>query len=212
MKNKSLILALIILGIVLVILVGVYFIQKNKALINPSGQDGSTTTSQTVVENQEGVGGDANKIVTDDFSIDLPDGWKQTAASMGATAMAVNSNEHISDPAAQKINFQSYFAVSYETLQGKSMNDFLQIVKNGLSQTIPNVVFTKEQNMTIDGRIAHAIEAELTQQGVDFKVLVVLVAGQGEDVWVLSFNTTKSSWDGYKETFYSIANSFSVKK
>jgi len=33
-----------------------------------------------------------------------------------------------------------------------------------------------------------------------------------KDVWVISFNTTKTGWDGYKEIFYSIADSFSLKK
>jgi len=28
----------------------------------------------------------------------------------------------------------------------------------------------------------------------------------------MSFNTTKSSWEGYKETFYGVANSFNLKK
>ena len=132
--------------------------------------------------------------------------------AMGASAMAVNANESINDPAAQKINFKSYFAVSYDTLQGKSMSEYEQIVKSGLQQTISNVVFTKEQDMTINGKSAHALEAELTQQGVNFKILLVVVRGQGDDVWVMSFNTTKSSWDGYKETFYGVANSFNLKK
>lgn len=238
MKNKTVIIVLIILGIALAALIGVYFFRQNKPTVNstestaqenPSNipanetagsaaQNKTSAGSQGKTESGAGASNQTNteqpqnKIITDDFSINLTTGWKQTAPAMGASAMAVNTDEYINDPAAQKINFKSYFAVSYDTLQGKSINDYLQTVKNGLSQAISNVVFTKEQDMTINGSSAHAIEAELTQQGVNFKILMVVVAGQGEDVWVISFNTTKSSWDGYKETFYSIADSFSLKK
>ena len=131
---------------------------------------------------------------------------------MGSSAMAVKINENLNDPVAKKINFKSYFAVSYDTLQDKSMSEYVQIVKNGLQQTVPSVVFTKDQDMMINSRSAHAIEAELIQQGVNFKILLMVIAGEGKDVWVISFNTTKNSWDEYREMFYGVANSFNLKK
>ena len=238
MKNKIIIAVLIILGIILAVLIGIYFIRQNKSLTNLSenimqqnqnsvpassaSENSATnqipasnpegTTSATGTNKQTNTEQSQGKLVTDDFDVNLPAGWRQTVPAMGASAMAVNANESINDPAAQKINFKSYFAVSYDTLQGKSMSEYEQIVKSGLQQTISNVVFTKEQDMTINGKSAHALEAELTQQGVNFKILMVVVRGQGDDVWVMSFNTTKSSWDGYKETFYGVANSFNLKK
>jgi len=64
----------------------------------------------------------------------------------------------------------------------------------------------------INSRTARAIEADLTQQGVNFKILIVAVKGEGDDVWVISFNTLQSSWMAYQETFSDIANSFKLKK
>lgn len=209
MKNKTAIIILVILGIALAVLAGVYFAKQNKLPVDSSdntAQENQNSAPENSAQPQDKL----DKLATDDFSINLPAGWKQAAPPMGSSAMAVNSNEYLNDPAAQKINFKSYFAVSYDTLQGKSMSEYLQTVKNQLQQVIPDVIFTKEQDMTINGISAHAIEAELTQQGVNFKILMVVVTGQGEDVWVISFNTIKSSWDGYKEIFYSVANSFSL--
>ena len=191
MKNKTIVIILIVLGVALAVLIGIYFIRQNKQIDTEQPQ---------------------NKLATNDFEVGLPTGWRQTAPAMGVSAMAVNANEHIDDPAAQKINFKSYFAVSYDTFQGKNISEYAQTVKSGLQQAISNSIFTKEQDMTINGRSARAMEVELTQQGVNFKVLMVIVKGQGDDFWVMSFNTTKSSWEGYKETFYDIANSFSLKK
>lgn len=238
MKNKAMVLILVGLGVILAVLIGIYFLRQNKPAVNTVGNtmqentnnapanehSGSAAPNKVPATNQEKIGGGAgennqakteqsqNKLATDDFSINLPIGWKQTAPAMGASAMAINANENVSDSAAQKINFKSYFAVSYDTLQNKSMSEYLQTVKSGLQRAIQDTVFTKEQNMTMGGKPAHAIEIELTQQGVNFKILMVVIAGQGKDIWVISFNTTKSSWDGYKEMFYSTANSFNLKK
>lgn len=206
MKNKSIVFTLIICGVGLAILAGAYFIQKNKVLINPSEQDGLTTTSKTVSDKSQ------NKIVTDSFSINLPDGWTQTTAPTGVIAMAVNSNDNITDPEAKKINFQSYFAVVYNALSGKSMKEYTQLVKDSLQQKFGSVVFVKEQDLTINGQPVHQIEIEINQQGVNFKALLVLIKGQVDDAWMLSFNTTKSNWEDYKEIFYTTADSFIVKK
>lgn len=227
MENKTIIIILIFAVVVAAALVGVYFIRHNKPpsnsfqntaqqnqtsdLLNPATNT-STNQTSTQANNPASTIQPQSKMITDDFSIDLPAGWKQTAPAMGASAMAVNADENINDPAAQKINFKSYFAVSYDTLKGKNINGYSQTIKNGLSQTFPDAVFANEQDITINGNSAHAMEVEFIQQGVSFKILMVAVAGQGDDAWVISFNTTKSAWEGYKEMFYNVANSFIIKK
>ena len=125
--------------------------------------------------------------------------------------MAVNADEQLNDPAAQKINFKSYFAISYDVLQGKSLSEYLQSVKSQLQQTISGAVFAQEHNTTINGKPAWAFEASFTQQGVNFKILMVAVKGVNDDVWVISFNTLQSTWVEYQKVFSDIANSFSLK-
>ena len=209
MKNKIIIIVIIVVVVVGAALVGVYFIRHN--VPTPSGNQGGTE-SDAGTRNPANTGQPQSKIITDDFSIDLPVGWKQTSPAMGASVMAVNANENINDPASQKINFKSYFAVSYDTLKGKSINEYSQTIKDELSRTFPDVVFAKEQDVAINGNSAHVMEVELTQQGVNFKILMVAVVGHRDDAWVMSFNTTKSGWDGYKETFSDVVKSFSLKK
>ena len=206
MKNKIII--LVVFAVILIVLVGFYFLKQDKSIsdLPKNIKDDAEKNNQTENEQLQ------KKLVTDDFEITLPVGWEQTTPAIGTSAMAVNENEKLDDPAAQKINFKSYFAISYDTLQKKSLSEYLQNIKNTLLQTISNVVFTNEQDIIIDIKPARAVEAELTQQGVDFKILMVVIAGQQEDVWVISFNTTKSSWDGYKEIFSNITKSFSLKK
>lgn len=214
MKNKVIVFVLIGLGVIAAVIIGIYLAKQNKSDIDPAENIAQENQSNTPIGNNgyAKVEPPQNKLVTDDFSLDLPTGWKKIQASIGASAMAINANENINDPAVQKINFKSYLAVSYDVFQGKTISEYAQTVKTGLEQAIPGVVFTKEQEITMNGKSASAIEAEMTQQGVDFKVLVIAVKGEGEDVWVISFNTVKSSWLKYKDTFYSTAESFSLKK
>jgi hypothetical protein len=195
MKNKITI-ALIVL---IVVLMGVgYYFKQSGAL------GGSRNNVPTNAEE--------NKLVTDDFEINLPQGWIKTEPTMGASAMAVKENEEFDNPAVNDINFKSYLAVSHEVVPGKSLADYMTAVKNGLAQLVPEVSFGEEKDVTINGREARAMELEMAQQGVKFKVLIVAIKGDNDDVWTISFNTTEDSWDKYKETFSNVSNSFNLKK
>jgi len=210
MKNKIAIIVLIIAVAAIAAVIGFYFIQKNKAPAN--FVENTIPPSQAGINNQANSEQSQNKLVTDDFEISLPEGWRKTAPAMGASAMAVKADEQLNDPAAQKINFRSYFAVSYDTLQGKSLSEYLQVVKSQLQQTISGAVFAQEHDTTINGKVARAFEASFTQQGANFKILMVAVKGVGDDVWVISFNTLQSTWAEYQKAFSDIAGSFSLKK
>ena len=165
---------------------------------NPEGWEIKTEENEKVLAN-------------DDFSISLPEGWEGRPAPMGASAMAINVNEEIIDPAAKKINFQSYFAISYDTLQERSREEYIQYTKEMLTLASPEVIFTEEKQMTVGDKDAHVFEIEVTQQGVDFKVMLVLVWTDGEDVWMLSLNTTENKWEEYKNPFYQAIDNFHIK-
>jgi len=165
----------------------------------------TTTTLKQIADKPQ------SKIITDDFSIDLPDSWRETNPVMGTTAMAVKTNETLSDPAAQKINFNSYFAISYDTLTGKTLQEYVDFTKQTLVQAIGDINFVLDEDIVINNRNAKKIEFEMSQQGVNFKVLLVLVKGEENDIWTISFNTTKNDWEKYENVFYNIASSFVVK-
>ena len=210
MKNKIVIIIIIMVVAVMAIAAGFYFIQKNKLSANPV--ENTTSAGQFETNNQTSPEQPQNKLATDDFEINIPEGWRQTVPAIGSSAMAVKADEQLNDPAAQKINFRSYFAVSYDTLQGKSLSEYLQVVKSQLQQTISGAVFAQEHDTTINGKVARAFEASFTQQGANFKILMVAVKGVGDDVWVISFNTLQSTWAEYQKAFSDIAGSFSLKK
>jgi len=153
-----------------------------------------------------------NILAKDDFSISVPQGWQETQAPTGVSAIVVNASEEITDPAAQEVNFRSYLSVSRDSLKGKSKEEYIEDVKSSLGQLSPTVNFTEDKQIMVGEKEAEAMEVEITQQEVNFKVLLVLVWGEGEDVWVMGFNTTEDKWNEYSSLFYQIAATFQIKK
>jgi hypothetical protein len=225
MQKNKIVLISVILIIILAILAGVYMFNQNKSSVPPAENNkelqngeftGISDQNKILEENQIGENStitSGNQLVTDDFSIELPVGWEKVVNTVaGVSAMAANPDEIISDVAAQEINFKSYLAVSPDTIAGQTMEEYMQSIKTELQKSTSGAVFTNENDLTINEQSARAVEVNMTQQGIDFKVLIVAVRGNGDDVWVLSYNTVKSSWDRYVEDFAASARSFVLKK
>lgn len=217
MQKNKIILFSIILIIVLAILAGVYIFNKNKSFVAVENNeelqnDQNETLSENQAETNNNIAGN-NQLVTDDFSMELPVGWSKIVnAAEGVSAMAANLDEIINDPAAKEINFKSYLAVSLDTIPGKTVEEYMQLIKDELQNAVSGAVFSNENNITINGRSARAVEIEMSQEGINFKVLIVAIKGNGDDVWVISYNTIKSNWDNYKEEFSDSVKSFVLKK
>jgi hypothetical protein len=199
MKNK----VLIILGVVLLIVVvgGVWFYFGK-------------TENQEINKNQnqeEQAGG--NMLVKDGFSIVLPKGWTESAGTVeGVAALAFDPNEQITDEAAKSISFASYLSIGQDSLQDKSINDYLVYTKQELQKALGVAEFINEQSLAINSKEAYSLEMQLNQENINFRVLMVLIAGDNGDVWAVSFNTLESMWNDYKDAFYNSAKSFIVKK
>lgn len=189
MKNKVLIITAIVLILAVGIGIGIY--------LSRSGEESSR--KKEVRLEKEG------------FSINVPAGWSETGAPTGISAMVVNTSEEITDPAAQKINFRSYFSVIYDVLGGKTMEEYIQSVKDSLSESIPDIIISHGESGTVDNQYAYFMEAEFNQKNIDFKILLTIVKSEEQDVWIVSFNTVLSNWNNYKSLFYQIAKSFKIK-
>jgi hypothetical protein len=167
---------------------------------------GDKTYPEEQGENQETF------IVKDDFSVLLPEGWTEATGFQGVSAMAINAGEEITDPEAEKINFRTYYSVTYDTLQGRTMESYAEYLKENLRHLLVNVDFVSERMSELNGRDAYVIETKLFQQGVDFKVLMFLIKGEEDDIWLVFFNTVESNWDRYQDLFQKIAASFETKQ
>lgn len=152
-----------------------------------------------------------NVFATDDFSLPYPAGWRHVPAMTGVSAMIVKGNENITDPEAKKMNFQSYLAVSYDSAEGKTKEQVAEYLKNELHAVIPEAIFSRENFLTINGRAAYAAEVTFRKSGLNFHVLEIIIWGEGNDLWILSFNTLEELWQGYAGEFEEMTQAFVVK-
>jgi electron transfer flavoprotein alpha subunit len=152
-----------------------------------------------------------NLLDREDFSILLPEGWQEAETGDTVSAVVINTAEEITDPKAQAINFKTYFAVNHDLLQGAGVAEYAQAFKAQISQMDTTAVFSQERETTVNGQPALAFEVDMMQEEIDFKVLVVVIKGASDDVWILTFNTLENNWAGYINLFSQIINSFKIK-
>jgi len=200
--KKNITLILIVIAFLIVGGVGFYLFENGKL-------PGFKSTEQ--VEPKINLEDKSNILNKDNFSLEMPDGWVEVANPQSALLTAVDTKEIITDTNAQKINFRSYFSVIPDTLGEQSKDSFYQTVKDSLNEAISDISFTHEGKAVVDNKDNYFLEAEFNQQEIDFKILLPINIGE-KDVWIMSFNTLKSSWDNYKDVFYNTAKSLKVKQ
>jgi len=154
---------------------------------------------------------DSTVVDKEGFAVLIPTGWREVVPIQGVSATVANVSEEVSDETLKKMNFKTNYSITYDNLQNKTKQDYISNLKNSLKQMMPGILFLTEKNMTINGNDGYAIEAQVAQRGADISVLIVLVKGKNQDMWTIAFNTGKSNWNTYKEGFYQIAQSFTVK-
>jgi len=146
-----------------------------------------------------------------DFSIGMPAGWAGISPMPATSATVAFIKEDVTDPTLKKINFRSYYAITYDTLNKKTLLGYTVYLKNTLAKLLPGIRVTKESNEKINGRDAHFIEAAVTQRGTNFNVLIATIKGDNDDVWTISFNVGSVNWEAYKETLYNVSRTFTLK-
>ncbi|KKT22024.1 MAG: hypothetical protein UW08_C0020G0010 [Parcubacteria group bacterium GW2011_GWB1_43_8b] len=151
-----------------------------------------------------------NAYIGDDFTIVPPPNWIETHLP-GTLVSFQNSKEtHPLNSAAAKINFKSYIAVSFDNANGKTANETAELIKQQTINILPNISFSPATDRLIDGQPAKFMEASISQQNVNFKVMIV-VALKGDKFFTISYNTTAEKWTEYRNLFYSTADSFKFK-
>lgn len=206
-KSKTTLILSVLVALVLGIVIG-SFIPKIETSLKARKEAEMLAQKQAEVEEQLKQDRVLSK---DEFTVKMPAGWAEVPAMPSTSATVMFVKENLQNEALQKINFKSYYAVTYDTLNKRSLSGYVTYLKGTLQKLLLGIRFISDKSEKIDNKEARVIEAEVTQKGADFKVLIVVIKGEGEDVWTLSFNTGKDTWDAYKESFYDVARNFKVQ-
>ncbi len=204
MSNKIII---YIVAIIVLISAGIgYFLWNSDPLAEKQSQEQEEQDNDIEVKEVELV-----IFTKDDFEIQKPEIWSELTPPEGIRVLLTSIEEEQIDSEKEKDGFRTYLAITYDTLQGKATEEFIGYVKDILVDSLPSIEFVEEEVITIDGRNALTLEAIIIQEGYQFNSLLVMINGEGDDMWTLSFNTSEVRWEDSKDLFYEITNSFKLK-
>ncbi|MFH1582169.1 MAG: hypothetical protein ABIA08_00165 [bacterium] len=209
MNNKTIIYITVIIVVILV--VTGYFLWNNQKSPAEEINQEEGTGQENQEEKTEPEEIELIVFAKDEFEMKTPSAWQELTPPEGIKVMLTYLSEEQIDPEKEKSGFRTYLAITFDDREGKSSEEFIQYVKEILTDALPFIEFTKEESVIINGRTANVIEALVSQEGYNFKTLLVIINGEGEDVWTLSFNTSEVRWEDSKDLFYQIANSFKLK-
>lgn len=201
----------LILGLGLIIIIAlslVYFLASGKIAF-PDRSSGSKNTAASPVPSPTPA---PNIWEADDFSIVIPEGWQKSAQPLPGSLLTIYkiNEDHSSDLNAQKINFKSYIAVSFDNREGRTRPQLLDLVKQSLTQISQNAKFSGFTEKPVNDQPADFGELSITQQNVNYKVLIVLII-KGDKFFTISANTTALKWPDYKDLLYQTAKSIKLK-
>ena len=151
-----------------------------------------------------------NPYVGDDFTFLPPMDWIQV--EIPSTLVAYQNVKEIQpqNSAAEKVHFKSYMAVSFDSTNGQTLPEIVDLVKKQIESVALGTSFTLETSGQIDNESAKFIEADMLMQEVNFKVMIAIVL-KGDKYFTISSNTTKEKWSEYRDFFYDSAESFEFK-
>ena len=197
----------VIITVIVIAVVGLYFATQKA---NPSTSQENVLANNALALNTNASPSD-QRYQGDGFSLLQPQGWIQGQIPSTLVSFHNNSETHPSGSSAAKINFKSYIAVSFDNLQGKTLEDVNTLTVNNITVAIPTAKVFVTSDETIGGLPAKLSAMELNQQDVDYTVLVFLIDA-GDKYYSLSFNTTTEKWGASKDEFYTIARSFVMEE
>jgi hypothetical protein len=126
--------------------------------------------------------------------------------------LAVDKLNTPTEERARQINFSPYYTVTLDSLDDvKDEQEYIVVLKKTLEQQVPNVVFNNERSLEINANPAYALEMDITENEIKFKTLIVVIKGRADDIWAVSFNSTKSDWEKNAPIFEKISKSFLVR-
>lgn len=213
MEDKKL---LIIVIAVLLIGGGLTFYYLNESKFLPEEEpQANTETEEPAGEEEEEVAepeGTDTTLERVKFSILLPAGWKEVMPPEGVSLMFARENEKFSDSAVDDIGFKSYIALNEGDREEMTIEEYYQFIKQVVLDMLgEEKTISEEGPTTVGGSPGYSVEIDTVYGGVELKVWIVMVKGEGTTVWNMSFNTTKDKWSEYKEAFTKIAESFVLK-
>lgn len=192
-SSSMLIVAIVVVSLVLLSVVGLYYVQKRQSALNltPTGLPSAARTDGVYV-NPTG------------FSLTPPTNWATDESGRDGT-LVIFVNPDLTQ--AQAGGAIANINISQETAVSEELAPYVDRQVAALSTSLTDYKVIRRQSMTLDGQPGESVEAEYNQGGVLLHNWQV-VAKQGTDVFVLTATAGKDSWETYYPTILASIKSF----
>ncbi len=211
---------LLVVAIIFVAIVGgIFLLTTNKKKVPtpteiqdikmPETKPTTTTSTAGEIPAQKLVTKPTDVFIGDDFVLKLPLGWEATTPVPGTVATVFNKSEDNSkNPAAAKINFKSYIAVTF-VINKKTLDQTITDLQAEIAKQITKPSFSKPQDLTIDNMPGKTFEASFNKDGMDFVVILGLVKNN-DKTFIVSGYTLSERWEQNKPTFLEAIKNFKI--
>ncbi len=152
-----------------------------------------------------------NKFIHEDFTIIAPAGWANHQIT-GTLATFYNVNEqHPEGSAAANINFKTYLAVAFDTTADQTLDQINDKAISDIKSAAPSSEVVSTDEETINGLPGRINILTMTQQEVDYKVMMAIILSEEENRdYVVSGSTTVEKWSEYETEFLESIRSFEL--
>jgi len=152
------------------------------------------------------------KIDTKYFKLVLPPGWEtQEPAPEPFVLKATYVKNNSKDRLARKINYKTNLSVAHEALEEETLPEYINLLDDKIKNMQNDSIIRSEGQTVFNNNSAYLIDAEMKDNGIEFKNIVGVISGKKDDVWVISLNTTKLDWEDTAFQFYGVLNSFQLR-
>jgi len=152
------------------------------------------------------------KIDTKYFKLALPLGWEtQEPAPEPFVLKATYIKNNSRDLLARKINYKTNLSVAHEALEEETLSEYINLLDDKIKNMQQGATIHSAGQTVFNNNPAYLIDAEMKDNGIEFKNIVGVISGKKNDVWIISLNTTKLDWDDTAVQFYGVLNSFQLK-
>jgi len=218
MKSKIIFAVIFIAVLGAVAIAMIFFIKEwSPATLAPSSENPPATELRPTEEEQQ-LKGEPQKAIpasnamdTDYFTVNLPQGWEKTSEGDDLPLIISDTLEEITDEKAKETGFRTNFSINSTSLGETSLDDYVELVKASLVQTIAIMEITKEEQAVINGAKASIVEVKSAQDNLNFRTILAIFAGKENTVWAFSFNTLEDSWPDNESIFRQIIESIKMK-
>lgn len=152
---------------------------------------------------------DVSVVVDNDFfRLEAPGEWTEGEPLPGVINIFYSDAES-GDARANLMNFKDSFSIVLDSKTNLG-EDHMAGIKETLSSVLLGATYSGDKCFKVGEDDACSFEIDILQNEINLKLLLVAIEGAGSDVWLITYTTTVTDYDGALAILDDILDSFEL--